>query len=211
MHSSRIKTASRRSSSNSSRSGQTGRSKTPSANWRVLRIDADHPAAFARRWLTRDSVRARGPDSLGSDLDSRHPRRLWERQSRPIRPASVSQARPALAFMFTAFGIVGGVLLFPQVLRPTTSSGARMEGILMALPGWGPAALSLALQRFCVALRMCIEAGLRAKTIHYCFRATSNSSFSSREDHPRHREERSRTTEALLASGAPFRKSFASR
>ena len=53
----------------------------------------------------------------------------------------------------------------------------------MIVPGWGPALLALALQRFCVALRMCVEAGLRAeKTLHYCFRATSNSAFTSRED-----------------------------
>jgi type II secretory pathway component PulF len=116
----------------------------------------------------------------------------------------------ALAFMFTAFGIVGGILLFLKFCANDVKRRARMEGILMALPGWGPALLSLALQRFCVALRMCIEAGLRAeKTIHYCFRATSNSSFSSREDRALAIVKKGRElTEALLASGAPFPEEF---
>ena len=80
----------------------------------------------------------------------------------------------------------------------------------MALPGWGGALLALALQRFCVALRMCIEAGLRAeKTVHYCFRATSNSAFTSREDRAIAIVKKGRElTEALLASGAPFPEEF---
>ena len=80
----------------------------------------------------------------------------------------------------------------------------------MSLPGWGPALLALALQRFCVALRMCIEAGLRAeKTLQYCFRATSNSGFSSRDDKAIAVVKQRRTlTEALEESGAPFPDEF---
>jgi type IV pilus assembly protein PilC len=116
----------------------------------------------------------------------------------------------ALTFMFTAFGIVGGILFALKLTANNVKWRARMEGILMALPGWGGALLALALQRFCVALRMCIEAGLRAeKTVHYCFRATSNSAFTSREDRAIAIVKKGRElTEALLASGAPFPEEF---
>src|SRR4029078_11077968 len=84
----------------------------------------------------------------------------------------------ALTFMFIAFGTVGAVLLFIKSCASNVKWRAKMEGMLMAMPGWGQALLALALQRFCVALRMCVEAGLRAeKTIPYSFRATSNSAF----------------------------------
>jgi len=78
--------------------------------------------------------------------------------------------------------------------------------MMLMLPGWGPAMLSFALQRFCVALRMCMEAGLRAeKTIHYCFRATSNSAFTSRLGRAMDVVKKGgEISEALLASGAPF-------
>jgi type IV pilus assembly protein PilC len=116
----------------------------------------------------------------------------------------------AITFMAIAFGIVGGILFALKLTADNVKWRAKMEGMFMALPGWGPALLALALQRFCVALRMCIEAGLRAeKTLHYCFRATSNYSFSSREDRAVAIVKKGKSlTEALLASGAPFPEEF---
>ena len=116
----------------------------------------------------------------------------------------------AITFMAIAFGIVGGILFALKHTANNVKWRSRLEGMMMAVPGWGPALLALALQRFSVALRMCIEAGLRAeKTIHYCFRATSNSSFSSREDKAIAVIKQRRTlTEALEASGAPFPDEF---
>jgi type IV pilus assembly protein PilC len=116
----------------------------------------------------------------------------------------------AITFMAIAFGIVGGLLFALKLTANNVRWRARMEGTLMALPGWGPALLALALQRFCVALRMCVEAALRSeKTIHYCFRATSNSQFTSREDKALAVVKQRRTlTEALEASGAPFPDEF---
>jgi type IV pilus assembly protein PilC len=116
----------------------------------------------------------------------------------------------AITFMAVCFGIVGGILLAMKLAADNVKWRARMEGMLMVLPGWGPALLSLALQRFCVALRMCVEAGLRAeKTIHYCFRATSNSAFTSRADRALQVVKRGgELNEAILASGAPFPDEF---
>ena len=116
----------------------------------------------------------------------------------------------ALTFMLLAFGITGGILFALKLTANSVKWRAQMEGILMILPGWGPALLAMALQRFCVALRMCMEAGLRAeKTIHYCFRATSNSAFSSREEKAIAVVKKgNELTDALLASGAPFPEDF---
>jgi len=116
----------------------------------------------------------------------------------------------AITFMAITFGIVGGLLFALKLTANNVRWRARLEGALMELPGWGPALLALALQRFCVALRMCIEAGLRAeKTLEYCFRATSNSQFSSRADRAIAVVKQRRTlTEALEASGAPFPDEF---
>jgi type II secretory pathway component PulF len=119
-------------------------------------------------------------------------------------------SRGALMFLVIMFGIVGGLLFAMKLTANNVRWRARLEGMMMPIPGWGPALLALALQRFCVALRMCIEAGLRAeKTIHYCFRATSNSAFSSREEKALAVVKQRRTlTEALEESGAPFPDEF---
>lgn len=116
----------------------------------------------------------------------------------------------AITFMVVSFGLVGVVLALMKVAANNVRWRERMEGTLMMVPGWGPALLSFALQRFCVALRMCMEAGLRAeKTIRYCFRATSNSAFTSRVDRALSVVKQGREiTEALLASGAPFPDEF---
>jgi len=116
----------------------------------------------------------------------------------------------AITFMVVAFGVVGGILFAMKLSADNVKWRARMEGMLMVIPGWGPAILALALQRFCVALRMCMEAGLRAeKTIHYCFRATSNSAFTSREGRAQQVVKKGgELNEAILASGAPFPDEF---
>jgi type IV pilus assembly protein PilC len=116
----------------------------------------------------------------------------------------------AITFMAIAFGIVGGILFALKLTANNVKWRAKMEGMLMGVPGWGPALLALALQRFSVALRMCVEAALSSeKTIHYCFRATSNSRFSSREDKALAVAKQRRTlTEALEESGAPFPDEF---
>jgi type IV pilus assembly protein PilC len=57
---------------------------------------------------------------------------------------------------------------------------------------------------------MCTEAGLRAeKTLHYCFRATSNAAFMSCESRAIEVVKRGREmTEAIVASRAPFPDEF---
>lgn len=121
-----------------------------------------------------------------------------------------SGTRGAIMFMVVAFGIVGAILLAMKVAANNTRWRARLEGMMMILPAWGPALLSFALQRFAVALRMCVEAGLRAeKTLQYCFAATSNSSFTSRAEGAIEVVKRGgEIHKALAASGAPFPAEF---
>ena len=64
--------------------------------------------------------------------------------------------------------------------------------------------------RFAVALRMCLEAGLRAElTLHYCFRATANAAFQRGEARAVEVVKRGgELNDALWASGAPFPPEF---
>jgi type IV pilus assembly protein PilC len=116
----------------------------------------------------------------------------------------------ALTFFFGCFGTVAAILLGLKFISNNVQWRAKIEGMLMIAPGWGPALLMFALQRFCVALRMCSEAGLRMeKTLHYCFRATSNSAFTSGEGRAIEVVKRGRElTEALTASRSPFPDEF---
>jgi type II secretory pathway component PulF len=116
----------------------------------------------------------------------------------------------AIMFMVLAFGFVGVILFVMKVAANNVKWRARMEGMLLRFPGWGRALLSFALQRFAVALRMCVEAGLSAeKTMRYSFRATSNAAFTAGEERAAEVVKRGRTMhEALRASGAPFTDDF---
>ncbi len=119
-------------------------------------------------------------------------------------------ATGAILFMVVAFGSVGAILFAAKVAANNVKRRAKMEGMLLWVPAWGPAMLSFALQRFAVALRMCAEAGLSAdRTLRYCFRATCNSAFMSRESRAVAVVKRGREIgEALDASGAPFPDEF---
>jgi len=116
----------------------------------------------------------------------------------------------AITFLVVSFGIVGVILLVLKATANNVKFRAKLEGMVMIFPGWGPALLTFALQRFCVALHMCVEAGLRAeKTMHYCFRATSNSAFMSCEDRAVDVVRKgNEISEALLTSRAPFPDEF---
>ena len=115
----------------------------------------------------------------------------------------------ALTFMFTAFGIVGGILFALKLTANNVKWRARMEGILMALPGWGGASWPWRCRLLRGAPHVHRGRSRAEKTVHYCFRATSNSAFASREDRAIAIVKKGRElTEALLASGTPFPEEF---
>jgi type IV pilus assembly protein PilC len=88
----------------------------------------------------------------------------------------------AITFMVVCFGSVGLMLAIMKFSANSVQWRARMEAFLLWVPGWGPAMLNFALHRFAIALLMTLEAALRTeKVIHYCFRATSNAAFISKE------------------------------
>jgi type II secretory pathway component PulF len=123
-------------------------------------------------------------------------------------PIGFGLTGPAGAFTFFAIGIglFAGVLLLMKISAENVRFRAKLEGALLWVPGWGPAFLAFAVMRFAVALRMCVEAGLRAEqTLHYCFRATANAAFQKGEERAVAVVKRGgEMFDALEASGAPF-------
>src|SRR5581483_7084409 len=88
----------------------------------------------------------------------------------------------AVSFLFFGFGFLAVLLFVAKMSADSVRWRARMEGMFLNVPGWGPALLNFALQRFSLALRMTHEAGLRAeRVLGYCFRASANSVFQRRE------------------------------
>ncbi|MDY3555406.1 type II secretion system F family protein [Gemmata sp. JC717] len=116
----------------------------------------------------------------------------------------------ALAFLGCAVAFAGSILAVLKIATENLQFRARLEGLFLNVPGWGPALLAFALLRFAVSLRMCAEAGLRAeKTLHYCFRATCNTRFQQGEERAVAVVKRGRElVEALEASRAPFPRDF---
>jgi len=116
----------------------------------------------------------------------------------------------AILFLVTAFGLVGLVLFGIKLAAENVAWRARLEGLALWLPAWGPALLAFALQRFAVALRMCVEAGLSAdKTVRYSFRATCNAAFTTRAERAVEVVKRGRElAQAVEASQAPFPDDF---
>ncbi|VTU01733.1 Type II secretion system protein OS=Planctomyces limnophilus (strain ATCC 43296 / DSM 3776 / IFAM 1008 / 290) GN=Plim_1294 PE=4 SV=1: T2SF: T2SF [Gemmataceae bacterium] len=116
----------------------------------------------------------------------------------------------AVMILVIGYGLLGGVIGLVNLAKNNVAWRARLEGMLLMVPAWGPAARAFAVQRFAVALRMCAEAGLRAeKTMRYCFRATCNSAFLRGEPWAVAVVKKgNEISEALEASGAPFPEEF---
>lgn len=116
----------------------------------------------------------------------------------------------AVTFLVLCFGAVGVVLLFLKFSANSVQWRARIESFLLIVPAWGPAMLNFAMHRFCIALRMTLEAALRTeKVIHYCFRATSNAAFMNREAAAVAIVKKGgEIHEAVAGCGAPFPEEF---
>ncbi|MDB5311429.1 MAG: epsF 1 [Gemmataceae bacterium] len=116
----------------------------------------------------------------------------------------------ALTFMTVAFGFAGGILFLLKLSADNIRWRAKMEGFCLFVPAWGPALLNFALHRFCIAMRMTTEAGLRAeKVLHYAFRATANSAFMRGADAAiAVAKKGGEINDALAASRAPFPEEF---
>ncbi len=116
------------------------------------------------------------------------------------------------AVTFAAGALTPAILLLVALKLSADSVRWRayMEGMALVVPAWGPALKNFALHRFCVAMGMCVEAGLRAeKVLHYCFRATANAAFQRGADRAiAVAKKGGEMHEAIEASGAPFPEEF---
>jgi type IV pilus assembly protein PilC len=83
----------------------------------------------------------------------------------------------ALAFFFGAWGTLAmGAVLF--VLARRLFREGAVDGLLLRLPALGPCLRSLALTRFCLALRLTLETGMPiARAVRLAMQATSNGAF----------------------------------
>jgi len=118
--------------------------------------------------------------------------------------------RGAVTFLVVAFGVVGGVVFAFKMATDSIRWRARLEGYALIVPVWGGALKSFALHRFCIALRMTHEAGLRAdQSLKYSFRATANAAFLRGEAHAVAVVKKGgELGDALAASGSPFPEEF---
>lgn len=116
----------------------------------------------------------------------------------------------AITFLAGGLGFLAAILLVLKLATNNLKFRAKLEGMFLNVPGWGPALLAFAVTRFAVALRMCAEAGLRAElTLHYSFRATCNSRFLAGESRAVAVAKRGgELVTALKESGAPFPRDF---
>jgi len=116
----------------------------------------------------------------------------------------------AVLVLVIGFGIAAGIIVLIKVCADNVKWRAAMESMLLWVPAWGPALLNFALHRFCTALRMTLEAAMRAeKVLHYSLRATANSAFLRGEDRAIAVVKKGgELHEALEASGAPLPTDF---
>jgi type IV pilus assembly protein PilC len=91
-------------------------------------------------------------------------------------------AGPALGFLCTAFGLLGGVLAAYVVGKRMLREGT-IDGWLLRVPVIGPCLQALAVTRFCLALRLTLESAMPiARALRLSFQATGNSAFAAAAD-----------------------------
>ena len=89
----------------------------------------------------------------------------------------------AMLFLGIVYGLLaslfGTYFLVSRVFR----NQAGADGFLLRVPAIGPCFQSLAMTRFCLALRLTMETGMSLKrALRLCFRATGNGAFIGRGD-----------------------------
>jgi type IV pilus assembly protein PilC len=98
----------------------------------------------------------------------------------PIDPLGLglTGATGAAIFFCVMMGGAAVAVTLIQIAANNTKWRAQLEAVMLWVPGWGPALKDFALHRFCVALRMTNEAGMKAAAcLRYALRATANARF----------------------------------
>ncbi|MFM7148472.1 MAG: type II secretion system F family protein [Gemmataceae bacterium] len=87
-------------------------------------------------------------------------------------------ASGAMIFLGVIFGTIGGIFLVYFLSSRLLGGKAAMDRFLLRVPALGPCLQSLALSRFCLALRLTTESGMSiAKALRLSLEATGNQAF----------------------------------
>ncbi len=90
----------------------------------------------------------------------------------------LSGASGAMIFLCVVFGTLAAIVGLYFLLTRALKQSAAVDGLLLRVPALGPCLQSLALARFCLALRLTFETGMPiAKALKLAFRATGNEAF----------------------------------
>jgi type II secretory pathway component PulF len=89
----------------------------------------------------------------------------------------------ALLFLLFYFGGFGALVLLYFVITRGLKHQAAVDELLLHIPVIGPCLQSIALMRFCVALRLTMETGMPiASAVKLSMRATGNAAYESKEE-----------------------------
>jgi type IV pilus assembly protein PilC len=89
----------------------------------------------------------------------------------------------ALTFLGIIWGGIGLLLTLYHLLTRSLRHKARVDAVLLRLPVVGPCLQALALQRFCVALRLTTETGMSiTQAVRLSLKAAGNAAYASRTD-----------------------------
>ncbi|HEY8506256.1 MAG TPA: type II secretion system F family protein, partial [Gemmataceae bacterium] len=92
-------------------------------------------------------------------------------------------AAGAVTFLMTAVAVVAGVYFGYRFLSRNVGRWAAVEAFLLRVPGIGPCLDALAMQRFCLSLRLTTEVGLPVhEAVRRSLRSTGNAAFIRAED-----------------------------
>jgi type IV pilus assembly protein PilC len=131
---------------------------------------------------------------------------------KPLTPIGMGLSGPrgAVIFLLMVGTAILLVALAVRVVLRTQRLRSAAEGFLLRLPGIGPCLQAIAMQRFCMALRMTWEAGLPAdRALRFSLRATANEAFSRHEGAVAADIKRgSEVVEALAPCGPVFPEGF---
>jgi type IV pilus assembly protein PilC len=101
-------------------------------------------------------------------------------RARPMDPLGLglTGGTGALIFLFLAFGTIGGLIGLYLFAMRKLQHQARVDALLLRVPAIGSCLRALALARFCLALRLTMEAGITLRAaLRLSLRATGNAAF----------------------------------
>jgi type II secretory pathway component PulF len=103
----------------------------------------------------------------------------------PIEPIGMglTGASGAIAFLLGVATVLGGTYAFYKLMTKSFDQQAAFGSLLLRLPTIGPCVESLAMNRFCIALRLTLETAMPVQNaLRLTMRAMANSAYAQYED-----------------------------